>query len=279
MKVVTYEPDNSLKKGYLAIFKEIYSELKWNKWLTYQLFKRNFLGMYKQSFVGVFWAFLVPFISVGTFIILNRAGILNVGEIGVPYPIFALLGLAIWQIFSTGLVASANSLAAAGSMITKINFSKKSLVIATMGKPIITLILQLALVGILFAVYGILPHKEIFLVPLVLIPILLFTIGLGFILSLFNAFVKDVGNGLSVIITFLMLLTPVLYAKPRTGFLMHLTRINPMYYFISGARDLVLEGSMSEPKGFLYSTIVSITLFSVCLFVFHLTETKITERV
>ncbi len=279
MKTVTYEPDNSLKKGYLAIFKEIYSELKWNKWLTYQLFKRNFLGMYKQSFVGVFWAFLVPFISVGTFIILNRAGILNVGEIGVPYPIFALLGLAIWQIFSTGLVASANSLAAAGSMITKINFSKKSLVIATMGKPIITLILQLALVGILFAVYGILPHKEIFLVPLVLIPILLFTIGLGFILSLFNAFVKDVGNGLSVIITFSMFLTPVLYAKPRTGFLMHLTRINPMYYFISGARDLVLEGSMSEPRGFLFATIASIAIFTVCLFVFHLTETRITERI
>lgn len=40
--ITTYEPDNSLKKGYLSIFSEIYNELKRNKWLTYQLLKKRF---------------------------------------------------------------------------------------------------------------------------------------------------------------------------------------------------------------------------------------------
>jgi hypothetical protein len=48
--ITTYEPDNSLKKGYLAIFGEIFNELKKNRWLTYQLFKRDFLTIYKQSY-------------------------------------------------------------------------------------------------------------------------------------------------------------------------------------------------------------------------------------
>ncbi|GAI82232.1 unnamed protein product, partial [marine sediment metagenome] len=100
--IKTYEPDNSLKKGYFSIFKEIFSEIRKNRWLTYQLFKRDFFAMYKQSFFGVFWALIIPLVSVGTFIILNQSGIFTFGDIEVPYPIYAVLGMAFWQLFSTG---------------------------------------------------------------------------------------------------------------------------------------------------------------------------------
>ena len=135
--VITYEPDNSLKKGYLSIFGEIFHELKNNRWLTFQLFKRDFFAMYKQSFIGILWAVIIPIISVGTFIILNRSGVFTIGDIDVPYPIFAILGMAFWQLFSTGLIASSSSLVKAGQMIAKINFSKKSLVLASLGQSIV----------------------------------------------------------------------------------------------------------------------------------------------
>jgi len=79
--ITTYEPDNSLKKGYLSIFGEIYDELKRSKWLTYQLFKRDFLAVYKQSFIGILWALIIPLVSVGTFIILDRSGVFTIGDI------------------------------------------------------------------------------------------------------------------------------------------------------------------------------------------------------
>ncbi|MCP4149070.1 MAG: hypothetical protein GY757_15080, partial [bacterium] len=138
LEIKTYEPDNVLKQGYFAIFKEIYRELVRNRWLTLQLFKRDLLAVYKQSFIGLLWALIIPLISVSTFVILNRAGIFALGEIKVPYALFAILGLAFWQLFATGLIASANSLVKAGSMIVKINFSKKSLVLASMGQSLIS---------------------------------------------------------------------------------------------------------------------------------------------
>jgi len=134
--ITTYEPDNSLKKGYLSIFSEIFNEIKKNRWLTYQLFKRDFFAIYKQSFIGILWALIIPLVSVGTFIILYRSGIFTIGDINVPYPIYAILGMAFWQLFSTGLVAASNSLVKAGSMIVKINFSKKALVIASTGQSL-----------------------------------------------------------------------------------------------------------------------------------------------
>jgi len=277
--ITTYEPDNSLKKGYLSIFSEIFNEVKKNRWLTYQLFKRDFFAVYKQSFIGVLWALIIPLVSVGTFIVLNQSGIFNIGDIEVPYPIYAILGMAFWQLFSTGLAASSNSLVAAGSMITKINFSKKSLVIASTGQSIVSFLIQLVLVGILFAYYWIAPSIAILLIPIVVIPIMLLTLGLGFILSLLNGIVRDIGNILSVLMTFLLFLTPVLYAKPTTGILATVTNYNPLYYLVLAPRELVLMGTITEWKGFLIASILSVIVFMVCVVVFHLTETRVAERI
>ena len=277
--ITTYEPDNSLRKGYVSIFSEIYNELKKNRWLTYQLFKRDFFAIYKQSFIGVLWALIIPLVSVGTFIILNRSGIFTIGDINVPYPIYAILGMAFWQLFSRGLVASSNSLVSAGSMITKINFSKKALVIASTGQALISFLIQFVLVGILFASYRITPSIAILWVPIIIIPIMLLTLGLGFILSLLNGVMRDIGNMLSVLMTFLMFLTPILYAKPTIGMLARITEYNPLYYLVSAPRDLVLMGTVPELKGFLIASVMSLIIFLICLIAFHLTETRIAERV
>ena len=278
-KIVTYEPDNSLKKGYLSIFSEIYSELKKNRWLTYQLFRRDFLTIYKQSFVGILWAIIIPFVTVGTFIVLRGAGIFNFGDIDVPYPIYAILSMSFWQLFSTGLVASSNSLVKAGPMLIKINFSKKSLVIASMGQSVVSFLIQFFLVCLLFVYYGFAPSIAIVLIPIVVIPILLLTIGLGFILALINGVMRDIGNALSVLMTFLMFLTPILYARPTTGLLGRVTSYNPLYYLVSAPRDLVLKGTISEWKGFLISSMLAVIIFVLCLVAFHLTETRVAERI
>jgi lipopolysaccharide transport system permease protein len=275
----TYEPDNSLKKGYLALFGEIFSELNKNRWLVFQLFKKDFVALYKQSFIGVFWAFLLPLVSVGTFIVLNGAGVFNVGTMTVPYPIYAILGTALWGVFATGLVASSNSLVAAGPMITKINFSKKSLVIASMGQALLAFIIQLCLVLVLLVYYRIAPSPVILLVPLLIVPLVLFTLGLGFVLSLLNGVVRDIANMLAVIVTFLLFLTPVLYAKPTTGALATLSSYNVLYYLVSVPRDLVLFGTSSYLRGFIISSVVALVVFMLFLAVFHLTETRVTERV
>jgi len=277
--ITTYEPDNSLKRGYISIFRQIFFELKQNRWLTYQLFKRDFVSSYKQSFLGVLWAIILPLFTIAIFIGLNRSGILNIGDIGAPYSIYALLGMAFWQFFSTGLVACSNSLVNAGPMILKINFSKKSLVIAAAGKAIVPFIIQIIMVCILFVGYGRTPSILGLLVPVFIIPLILFTIGLGFFASLLNGVMRDIGNIISILLTFLMLFTPVLYAKPRIGMLATLTKYNPLYYLVSTPRDLLLKGLTPEWKGFLIVCFISIFLFIGCLFVFHLTETRVAERI
>jgi len=277
--VTTYEPDNSLKKGYSQIFAEIISEIVSNRWLTYQLFRRNFFAMYKQSFLGILWIVILPIINVGVFAVLNNSGIFNIGVIQVPYPIYAIAGMAFWQIFAVGLGSSASALTSAGDMVTRINFSKKSLVFAPMGRTMVSFLIQLALVGALMVFYRIIPGPGILLIPLVVFAIILLTLGLGLLVSIMNAIVNDIGNILSLGITFLMYLTPVLYAKPKIGILSQVTQFNPMYHFVSAGRDLILDSQISDVHGFILSALFSAALFMIALVIFHLTETRIAERI
>ena len=278
-KITVYVPDNSIKKGYVSLFKEMAEEVRSSKWLTWQLFKRDFKVVYQQSVLGILWILIPPLVTVGTFTFLNQAGIFNVGDISVPYPVFALLSVALWGIFATGLSSTTSSLASAGGMISKINFPREALVFSAMGRALINFLVQIVLVAILFAYYGIIPYWTAILVPFLLIPMVLLSLGLGLILSILNGVVRDVGRTIPIFTTFLMLLTPVLYATPNTGILGTITQYNPMYYLITVPRDLILVGSTSEWYGFFLSTLLSVVIFFMCWIIFHLTETRIAERI
>jgi lipopolysaccharide transport system permease protein len=279
MTETTYEPDNSLKKGHLQVFKEIFGEIKKNRWLIYQLFRRDFLTIYRQSVFGVLWAFVVPLVSVSAFLLLNQSGVFKFSSGNVPYPVFALLGLAFWQLFATGLVSSSSSLVQAGAMITKINFSKKALVIASLGKTMISFVIQFSLALVAFAYFGILPNIAILLTPILFIPLLLITLGLSFILSILYGVLRDLESILPIAMTFLLFLTPIMYAIPSSGLLAEVARYNPLYYLVAVPRDIALAGSSDGWLGFLISSVLSVIIFLVCLVAFHLTETRLAERI
>jgi lipopolysaccharide transport system permease protein len=212
------------------------------------------------------------------FLVLNQSGVFQFSSGSVPYPVFALLGLAFWQLFSTGLVASSSSLVQAGSMITKINFSKKALVIASLGKTMISFLIQFALALIAFAYFGVLPNIGILLTPILFVPLILTTLGLSFILSILYGVLRDLESLLPIIMTFMLFLTPIMYAIPTTGLLAQITLYNPLYYLVSVPRDIALTGESAGWLGFLVSSALSVIVFLVCLVAFHLTETRLAER-
>jgi lipopolysaccharide transport system permease protein len=279
MKTVVYFPDKLVKQGYLHLFGDMAGDALESRYLTWQLFKRSFNATYRQSVLGILWAFIIPLASVGTFVFLNNAGIFQFGAIAVPYPLYAVAGTALWQIFSVGLNLSANSLVSAGSLITRVNFARESLVVSATIQGIMPCAVQLVLVFLLFAYYRLTPPLTIFLLPLAVLPLLLLTLGAGFFLALANGVMRDVGNGVAALITFLVFLTPVLYEKPAGGLAAAITNYNPLYYLITVPRDLLLTGQTAELPGFLLATLFAVVVFLVGWTAFHLTETRIAERI
>ncbi|MDD5530054.1 MAG: ABC transporter permease [bacterium] len=272
---VVYTSDKAEKKGF-GVWKEMFRELLRSRELIVRLFIRDLISRYKQSLFGYFWVLINPFVAIGTFILLNKAGILNIGYTDIPYPLFALIGLSVWQLFAGGVMIGSHSILAAGSMISKINFPREALVFSAMGQVIFDFLVRFCLIILFFIVFKFVPSWGILLFPFALIPLIFLTLGLGMLLSIINTIVRDTANIVSIFITFLMFLTPVLYPVPMRFATLY--KFNPLSPLIVAPRDLIAYGYIKDPVGFWVMSTISILVFLVCWQIFHLAETKLPER-
>ena len=257
-----YFPNRDLKLG-IKVWSEMVNELFQFKELTWRLFIRDFSIKYRQSFLGYLWALIMPIVTIAVFIYLNRNGILNIGETDVPYSLFALTGLTVWQIFAVGLNSGVNSLVSAGGMITKINFPRETLVIASCGQSIFEFLVKLILIVILCIYFQFKPSWGIVFFPFALIPLICLTLGCSLILSMFNAIFRDTANTIMLLTTFLLFLTPVLY--PTSGKFSLFFKLNPLTSLINAPRELLLYGVIQNPVDYFVSSALSILILILSL--------------
>jgi lipopolysaccharide transport system permease protein len=275
---VVYTPQGHIGLGWAA-WREMIDELVRSRELTWRLFLRDFSARYRQSILGYAWAVLPVLVTVITFTWLNRAKVIPIREVALPYPVFVLLGMTVWQLFASGLTTTTQSLVNAGSLITKINFPRETLVLAAFGQSLFEFLVRVVLVAAAFVVYRVAPAWTVVLIPLALVPLALFTLGLGFIASLANGVFRDAAQGITFVLTFWMFLTPVVYPAPADGGPLWFSAVNPVAPFVMAAQDLTTRGFLAHPAHFGIGTLVSVAVFLLGWRVFHLTEPRIAERV
>ncbi|MBN2457214.1 MAG: ABC transporter permease [Sedimentisphaerales bacterium] len=247
--------------------------------LMWRLFRRELSAHYRQSVFGYVWAVAPAIVTVVTFTYLNRSKILPIGETNLPYPAYVLLGVSVWQLFATGLSKTAQSLVQSRSIIIHINFSRETLVLAVFGESVFNFLIRMVLIVAVFAWFRVVPVWTVFLVPFVLLPLALLTVGFGFILAFTNGVFRDIGNSLTVVLTFAMFLTPVVYPPPTQWPKVLLNYVNPVSPFIIATRDLTTIGVLSQPYGLLWASVFSLLVYLVCWRVFHLAMCRVAERV
>jgi lipopolysaccharide transport system permease protein len=275
---VVYTPDAHLGFGW-HVWQEMAREFIQGRELMWRLFLRDLSARYRQSVFGYVWAVLPAIVATITFTYLKGSGTLPIGETNIPYPAYVLLGMSVWQLFATGLTRTTQSLVQARDIITKINFARETLVIAAFGESIFNFLIRIVLIGAVFAWYRVVPAWTIIFVPFVLIPLALMTVGFGFILSLANAVFRDIGNSLTLVMTFAMFLTPVVYPPPTQWPKILINYLNPVSPFIIATRDLITKGTLSQPNGLLWVSVFSLLVFLVAWRIFHLAMSRIAERV
>lgn len=258
----------------------MWRELVMAKELIWRLFLRDFSAKYRQTALGVIWAIVMPLVTIGMFVGMNRSGILNIQDVGIPYPLYAIIGLTIWNLFTAGLTACTNSLVNAGSMIVKINFPKVALILAASGQGLVELLIRTVLVGFIFLYFGISPDwVGLFLGIICLLPIYLIMVGIGFVLSLAAGVLRDIVNILNLALMGVMLLTPILYPITGDSLLAHANLWNPFNYLVNVPRDFILRGYTDFFSEFILVTILATAIFYTGWKLFYLAQTKIAERI
>lgn len=241
--------DSTLKLNLKELFR--YKDLFWV--LAY----RDLRVRYAQTFLGLLWAFIQP-LSTLLIISVVFGRFVKVDTGGIPYPVFAIIGVSLWTYFSFVLTQSGGSVIGAQEMVKKIYFPR---LVIPLSKAVVGFVdfgvAILLLIG-LFFYYGIIPSSNIVFLPIFLILTLISSLAVGIWLSALTIRYRDFQYIIPFFVQFGLYITPVAYptdvvVNNLPSWASFLFYLNPMAGIIEGFRWCLLGGV--APNGYFWVSI------------------------
>jgi ABC-2 type transport system permease protein len=210
---------------------------KRNRALLSELVRTDFKLRYQGSILGYAWSLLRPLLLFAIIYIVF-VYFLKISK-GIPhYPVYLLLGIVIWNFFGEMTSQSLGSIVGRGSLIRKIHIPRWIIVLSSSISALISVLLNLVVVAVVVVVNHLNPNLHMLLLPLSLVEVYLFALGISLFLS--AAFVKfrDVSYIWEVIMQAGFYITPIIYpvSKITNLTLQKILMLNPMAQAIQDAR-------------------------------------------
>ncbi len=260
------------------LFRNMTQDMFTSRELAWSLFIRDIKAQYRQSFLGVVWAFVPPLVTGLIFIVLQQSKVVNLGETDIPYPVYVLTGTILWQVFTDSLNTPLRSVKNAQSMLTRINFPREALILSGIYVVIFNLLIKLVVLLAIFLIFRIplTPGILVAAVPTALL--ILFGMGLGLLLVPIGTLYTDITAALPTLTQIWFFLTPVVYATPQTQPLATLALINPVSPLLGAARSLATNSPVLHVGAVYVSGVVAVVLFFLGLIVYRVGLPIVIER-
>nr|WP_319397860.1 ABC transporter permease [uncultured Carboxylicivirga sp.] len=258
-KVTIYEAQASL--SFKRLFKEIVSDMKPARELGLQLAKRDIKAAYRQSILGIIWAFIPPIVTSAIWIILNSSNTVSIEGTAIPYPAFVLIGTLLWQILTESVTQPLKSVTGGKSILSKLNFPRESLLLHAFYTVIFNTLLKLPIMAAVLIVFGINPGWQgLLFIPFVL-AIILMGLTIGLIVLPVGMMYGDISRMIPFAMQFLMYLTPVIFPMPKEGMIKAFNSYNPFAFLIETSRNLIT----AQELPYIWHSIIAFGICSVIL--------------
>lgn len=237
------------------------------RWLLRYFIHRQLTRSYRDSYLGFFWAFLGPLIWV-VFLTIIFSEIVGIrfreveGDNSLNFGIYLYCGYLPFLTYSDALTKGLNSIRNNSGLIQKVIFPLEFLPFTT---ATISLIDKFFGLGALLATLVALEHRlywTVLLLPLVIVPQLVFILGLTYLMAVAGTYMPDIGEALRPIVRGTFFLTPILWpASAIPENLRFLVDYNPLAYLVEAYRDLILNGELPGGMATLYFSLFAGALF------------------
>jgi len=242
------------------------------RYLMKQMVSRDFNVKYKRSVLGVIWSFLNPLLTmlVQYFVF---AGLFknNVDN----FLVYLLTGIVTFSYFNEAASMGLNAIVGNASLITKVYVPKFIYAVVPVLSATINMLFSLIPLIVIMLINGIAFTKALLLLPVGILFIMTFSIGMSLILSTSMVFFRDTKFLWGVISMLWNFLTPIFYSEAIIpARFIGLYRMNPMYQFVYFMRTIIIGGVSPNPMTYLYCTAAAVGTLLVGLYLFRRNQDK-----
>lgn len=236
-----------------------------NRNMIYQTTMNDIKGRYAGSFMGLAWAILYPILFLGCyacvyiFIFNVKYADFNTSE----YIVVIFCGLVPFIGFQEALASGTSSIVGNVGLMKNTLFPIELVPVKTILATQTTQVAGLSMIVIALVLLGKLSVFTPFVLVMWILQ-MLFNMGLVWILSSINVIARDLQNVISVIIMFLMMVSPIAYPVEMVpGNLQPFLKLNPLYYTISSYQDVLIFERAPRLETFIPYAIMSVVIFMI----------------
>jgi ABC-type polysaccharide/polyol phosphate export permease len=245
---------------------EEFRELLKYRHLVKQLTLRGIKARYKRSFLGVFWTMLNPLgMTIVMTIVYSR-----VFKSETPnYSLYVLSGLVCWTFFTQTSLNSISELVWGGSLLTRIYVPPAVFIATALGTGLVNFTISIIPIAFLVIITGAPITPALLFVPISIVCIAMFAIGIGLLLSTLAVYFIDIQDMYQIFILMWMMLTPINYPREvLADQFNYLLVANPMAYMIDLFRLPIYQGVLPSSSTIFYSFLCSTSALLIGWFFF-----------
>lgn len=246
--------------------------LKKYRFLIRQLVARDFKTKYKRSLLGVFWSFLNPLLTM----CIQYVVFSTVFKSDIPnYPVYLLIGIVSFNFFSEACGMALTSIIGNAGLITKVYMPKYIYPLTRVMSSVVNLVISLVPLFIVCVATGVHFHRSALLALYFLLCIVIFSLGLGLLLSTSMVFFRDTQFLWGVFSMMWMYATPVFYPESIIPENMRFIQtINPLYHFLKNIRMCILDYVSPEPVVYVQCFLMALGALLIGALAFRLNQDK-----
>jgi lipopolysaccharide transport system permease protein len=232
--------------------------------LVFNLVRRDVIGRYRGSTLGLLWSFLNPILMllVYTFVfsvVFRARWGLGEDESRAQFAVVLFAGLIVHGLFSEVVNRAPGIILANANFVKRVVFPLEILPVVALGGALFHAFVS---VFILLAGYTIVsgpPHWTALLFPVVFLPLAVLTLGLGWILAALGVYLRDIAQAVGVLTTALLFLSPIFFPMSALPAAYHpLILANPLTFIIEQAREVLIWGRVPDWQGLAQYTAVAL---------------------
>lgn len=236
------------------------------------LVTKDFKLKYRRSVLGVAWSVLNPLLMMlvlsAVFSFMFRFSIEN-------FPLYLILGTILFNMMANSTTSAMYSIIEAAPLIKKVRVEKLIFPLEKVSFEVVNFVISLVAVALVMLAYRVMPTPNLFLLPLLVFYVMLFSLGLGLLLAAAAVFFKDIMHLWGVVITAWTYATPLFYPVDMLeGWMQTVMQFNPMYHYVTYFREICMWNITPGIAENLICFGMALLTFVVGLIVFRKSEHK-----